>query len=65
MDRWVGLGFIADNLINIGRVMEEAAQPQQLPGPTGFFKPAGHPRRALLCSALLTTAPKTSIPESS
>ena len=27
MDRWVGLGIIADNLINIGRAMEQAAQP--------------------------------------
>jgi transposase, IS5 family len=27
MERWVGLGVIADNLINIGRVMERAAEP--------------------------------------
>jgi transposase, IS5 family len=27
MDRWVGLGVIADNLINIGRAMEETAEP--------------------------------------
>jgi IS5 family transposase len=27
MERWVGLGVIADNLINIGRVIEEAAEP--------------------------------------
>ena len=27
MDRWVDLGVIADNLINIGRVMEEATEP--------------------------------------
>jgi len=27
MQRWVGLGVIADNLINIGHVIEEAAQP--------------------------------------
>jgi len=27
MDRWVGLGIIADNLINIGRTMEKAAEP--------------------------------------
>jgi len=27
MDRWVGFGVIADNLINIGRVMEETAEP--------------------------------------
>jgi transposase, IS5 family len=27
MDRWVGFGVIADNLINIGRVMEHAAEP--------------------------------------
>jgi transposase, IS5 family len=27
MDRWVGLGVIADNLINIGRTMEQAAEP--------------------------------------
>jgi transposase, IS5 family len=26
MDRWVGLGVIADNLINIGNVMEQAAE---------------------------------------
>jgi transposase, IS5 family len=26
MDRWVGLGIIADNLINIGRAQEEAAE---------------------------------------
>jgi transposase, IS5 family len=27
MERWVGFGVIADNLINIGHVMEEAAEP--------------------------------------
>jgi len=27
MDRWVGLGVIADNLINIGRAIEQAAEP--------------------------------------
>jgi IS5 family transposase len=27
MDRWVGLGIIADNLINIGRALEQAAEP--------------------------------------
>src|SRR5579864_2022544 len=27
MERWVGFGVIADNLINIGNVMEEAAEP--------------------------------------
>lgn len=27
MERWVGFGVIADNLINIGRAMEEAAEP--------------------------------------
>jgi len=27
MERWVGLGVIADNLINIGRAMEQAAEP--------------------------------------
>jgi transposase, IS5 family len=27
MDRWVGLGVIADNLINIGCAMEQAAEP--------------------------------------
>jgi transposase, IS5 family len=27
MERWVGFGVIGDNLINIGRVMEEAAEP--------------------------------------
>jgi IS5 family transposase len=27
MDRWVGLGVIADILINIGHAMEEAAEP--------------------------------------
>jgi len=27
MDRWVGLGVITDNLINIGRAMEQAAEP--------------------------------------
>jgi len=26
MHRWVGLGVIADNLINIGRALEEAAE---------------------------------------
>jgi transposase, IS5 family len=28
MDRWVGFGVIADNIINIGRVMEQAAEEQ-------------------------------------
>ena len=27
MERWVGFGVIADNLINIGRAMEETAEP--------------------------------------
>ena len=27
MERWVGFGVIADNLINIGRTMEETAEP--------------------------------------
>jgi IS5 family transposase len=27
MDRWVGFGVIGDNLINIGRAMEESAEP--------------------------------------
>jgi hypothetical protein len=27
MDRWVGFGVIGDNLINIGRAMEETAEP--------------------------------------
>jgi transposase, IS5 family len=27
MDRWVGFGVIGDNLINIGRAMEEASEP--------------------------------------
>jgi hypothetical protein len=27
MERWVGFGVIADNLINIGLAMDQAAQP--------------------------------------
>jgi hypothetical protein len=27
MNRWVGLGIIADNIINIGRAMEKPATP--------------------------------------
>jgi len=27
MHRWVGLGVIADNLVNIGRAMEKQAAP--------------------------------------
>jgi hypothetical protein len=27
MDRWVGLGVIADNVVNIGRAMERQAAP--------------------------------------
>jgi len=27
MDRWVGLGVIADNVVNIGRAMEKQAAP--------------------------------------
>jgi len=27
MKRWVGLGMIADNIINIGRAMEKRAAP--------------------------------------
>ncbi len=56
MERWVGLGVIADNLINIGRVMEEAAEPLTTPWPYGIFNPAGQPRRALPCPVLLTKA---------
>jgi hypothetical protein len=28
MDRWVGVGITADNLFDIGRVMEQTAKPQ-------------------------------------
>src|SRR6266852_168623 len=31
MHRWVGLGVIADNLINIGRVLAARSQPQRFP----------------------------------
>jgi transposase, IS5 family len=27
MNRWVGLGVIADNVVNIGRAMEKQAAP--------------------------------------
>jgi transposase, IS5 family len=27
MNRWVGLGVIADNLVNIGRAMQKQAAP--------------------------------------
>ena len=27
MNRWVGLGIIADNVVNIGRAMEKRAAP--------------------------------------
>jgi len=42
MKRWVGLGVIADNVINIGRAMEKSharSQPQKMP----LQKTAGHP----------------------
>jgi hypothetical protein len=41
MDRWVGFGVIADNLINIGRLMEQAALTS--PAHHRIFKPADHP----------------------
>jgi transposase, IS5 family len=63
MKRWVGLGVIADNLLNIARRFEKALrfiaprphchQPQQ--------RPAGSSRRALPLNSQLTTNPKTSI----
>jgi hypothetical protein len=59
MKRWIGLGVVADNLINIGHAMQiqsirsaTRAQPRQ---------PAGHSRRVLLYGAALITIPKTSI----
>jgi hypothetical protein len=36
MNRWVGLGVIADNIVNIGRAMENKAAPQVTP-PTVRF----------------------------
>jgi len=42
MQRWVGLGVVADNLVNIGRAMQEQARPQ--PSPSTFRRsPAGRP----------------------
>jgi Transposase DDE domain len=43
MNRWVGLGVIADNLVSIGRAMEEQAVPQVGPTIIELANPAGHP----------------------
>jgi hypothetical protein len=43
MERRVGFGVIADNLINIGRFMEEAAEPQRAPATIGFLSPPAIP----------------------
>jgi hypothetical protein len=57
MDRWVGGGITANNLIDIGRVMEHAAKPQSSSHHRNF-KPAGRPCR--LCFARQTTTPPRS-----
>src|SRR3982074_2436469 len=63
MKRWVGLGVIADTIINIGRALEKRAAREIRPALTIRLctTPAGHPRRVLRCSAPLITLPKTSI----
>jgi hypothetical protein len=44
MNRWVGLGVIADNIVNIGRAMEKQAAPLGRSWtPAGSVRPAGHP----------------------
>ena len=45
MNRWVGLGVIADNVVNIGRAIEKQHGPLTAPAPPNSCKPAGHPRR--------------------
>jgi len=56
MKRWVGLGVIADNVINLAapwKKVTHVAQPQKMP----LRKTAGHPA-VLLCRTLLTLAPE-------
>jgi hypothetical protein len=64
MKRWVGLGVIADNLINIGRAMEKRSPIRSCALNLNLRycqNYAGNPRRVLLCDQYLTTLPKTSI----
>ena len=57
MNRWVGLGVIADNVVNIGRAMEKQAAPRH----HQVYMPRRSPRRGLRCPARLTTMLQTSI----
>jgi hypothetical protein len=52
MDRWVGFGVIADNLINIGRVMDQAAEPSQALPTIGFCSPPVTPAGFALPGAI-------------
>ena len=64
MQRWVGLGVIADNLINISRVMASSPRSNPSPpNPTHFTSSAGITRRVFLFYAALARplvpSPKT------
>ena len=59
MKRWVGLGVIADNIVNIGRTMEKQSvqwAPQSKP-----TRARRSPRRVLFCGNQLTSIPETPI----
>jgi hypothetical protein len=50
----VGIGVIADTFINVGSERHNGGGAlTRSAGPQTIFKPAGHPRRALLCAARL------------
>src|SRR6476646_8621950 len=43
MQRWVGLGVISDNLVNIGRAMGKQAAPKFSQSSSRSSQPAAHP----------------------
>jgi IS5 family transposase len=50
MRRWVGLGVISDNLVNIGRTMNTRAARRHRTHDVPLQTPAGHPRRVCLAA---------------
>jgi hypothetical protein len=51
MNRWVGLGVIADNVVNIGRLWKAGTRLRP-PATISLNRPAGHPSGILLCPPL-------------
>ena len=61
MNRWVGLGVIADNVLNIGRAMQKQRRPLSPYGHLQAHRPRRSPRRGLRCREHWTTMLQNSI----